>query len=68
MNNQENQHEEWGAGEYALVGAGVGGAGVANSVGLIGVSAGLAALPFCIGAGLLGGLAWWVGKNVRKWY
>lgn len=63
------KHEEekpWGAGEHALVGAGVGLAGVGNSIGLIGLSAGLAALPFSIFIGVAGGLAWWAARKIAK--
>jgi len=60
----EQQEEKWGATEHALVGAGVGAAGVGNSIGLIGLSAGLAVLPISIVMGALGGLAWWAAKKV----
>ena len=60
----DQQEKPWGPGEYALVGAGVGAAGVGNSVALIGLSAGLAALPFSILIGIVGGLAWWAVKTV----
>ena len=61
MDNHEDK--EWGAREHAIVGAGIGAAGVGNSIGLIGISAGLAALPVSIVAGAIGGLLWWA---VRK--
>jgi hypothetical protein len=62
MDNHQEE-KEWGAKEHALVGAGVGAAGVGNSVGLIGLSAGLAVLPISIVIGAIGGLAWW---GIRK--
>ena len=58
----KNHKDEWGAAEHAAVGAGVGAAGVAQSVALIGLS-GFAALPVFIVLGAVGGLAWW---GVRK--
>jgi hypothetical protein len=61
MDNQEDK--EWGATEHALVGAGVGAAGVGNSIGLIGLSAGIAALPVSIVMGVAGGLLWWAVKK-----
>jgi hypothetical protein len=63
---EEQQEEKWGAKEHALVGAGVGAAGVGNSIGLIGLSAGLAALPISIVVGALGGLAWWTAKKLGE--
>ena len=59
----EDREEKWGATEHAVVGAGVGAAGVGNSIGLIGLSAGLAALPISIVMGAIGGLAWWAVKR-----
>lgn len=57
------QQEEWGAAEHALIGGLVGGAGVGNSIGLIGLSTGLAVLPIALVMGVAGGLVWWA---VRK--
>jgi len=57
-----NHKEEWGATEHATIGAGLGAAGVAQSVAIIGIAA-LPALPVFIVIGALGGLAWW---GVRK--
>ena len=57
------REEKWGAAEHAAVGAGVGAAGVGNSVALIGLSTGLAALPIFVVLGALGGLVWW---GIRK--
>jgi len=63
----ENETEKpWGAKEYALTGAGVGAAGVGNSIALIGVSTGLAVLPLSIFVGVVGGLAWWAIKAVVR--
>ncbi len=59
----KQQEEEWSAAEHALVGGLVGGAGVGNSIGLIGLSTGLAVLPMSIVMGVAGGLIWWA---VRK--
>ena len=68
MNNHEEKHpqEEWGAMEHALTGAGVGAAGIGNSVALIGLSAGLAALPVSIVIGVAGGLVWWGVRAIAK--
>lgn len=63
MDNQEKD-KEWGATEHAIVGAAVGGAGIGNSIGLIGLSAGLAALPVSIVMGAIGGLLWWGAKKI----
>lgn len=60
----EQQEEKWGAAEHVAVGAAIGGAGVGNSLGLIGISAGLAALPVCLVVGALGGLVWWGAKKI----
>ena len=62
----EHQEEKWGAKEHALVGAGVGAAGVGNSIGLIGLSAGLAVLPLSIFVGVAGGLVWWAVKKIAE--
>jgi len=62
----EQQEEKWGAKEQALLGAGVGAAGVGNSIGLIGLSAGLAALPISIVVGAIGGLAWWTLRKIGE--
>jgi hypothetical protein len=66
MQNHQQENKEWGAGEHALVGAGVGAAGVGSSIGLIGLAAGLAVLPISIIMGVVGGLAWWGAKNIAK--
>lgn len=60
---EEEREEKSGFAEHVLIGAAVGGAGVGNSIGLIGLSAGLAALPVCLVMGALGGLAWWAVKK-----
>ena len=62
----EDREEKWGATEHALVGAGVGAAGVGESIGLIGLSAGLTVLPISIVVGALGGLAWWAAKKLAE--
>jgi hypothetical protein len=54
-----HQEEKWGVKEHALAGAGVGAAGVTNSIAFIGLSTGLAVLPIGIVVGLVGGLVWW---------
>lgn len=59
----ERHHEEtWGPAQHAAVGAGVGAAGVAQTVAMIGLS-GLAVLPVFVVLGAVGGLAWW---GIRK--
>ena len=63
----EHQKEKpWGAAEHALAGAGVGAAGVGNSIALIGVSTGLAVLPLSVFVGVVGGLAWWAIKAMVR--
>jgi hypothetical protein len=56
MNEQD---EKWGATEHLLAGAGVGAAGVTNSIAFIGLSTGLTLLPLGIVVGLVGKLVWW---------
>ena len=65
MDDQEKD-KKWGAAEHVAVGAAIGGAGVGNSIGLIGLSAGLAALPVCLVMGALGGLVWWGAKKIGE--
>ena len=65
MDNEQDD-KKWGAAEHVAVGAAVGGAGVGNSIGLIGLSAGLAALPVCLVMGALGGLVWWGAKKLGE--
>jgi len=62
MDNQEKD-EKLSATEHALIGGAVGAAGVGESIGLIGLSAGLAVLPVSIVAGAIGGLLWWAVKK-----
>jgi len=64
----EKQPEEkpWGPVEYGLTGAGIGAAGVGSSIGLIGLSTGLAALPVSVVVGVVGGLAWWAVKTIAS--
>lgn len=64
--SEQHDDEKWGAAEHAAVGAAVGGAGVGNSIGLIGLSAGLAALPVSLVIGALGGLVWWGAKKLGE--
>lgn len=61
--DEHQEEKKWGAAEHVVVGAAIGGAGVGNSIGLIGLSAGLAVLPISIVMGAVGGLAWWVVKK-----
>jgi hypothetical protein len=61
----KNHEKDWGATEHAAIGAGVGAAGVAQSVALIGLAA-LPVLPVFIVVGALGGLAWWGAKKVAE--
>lgn len=60
----EEEQEKSGFAEHVLIGAAVGGAGVGNSIGLIGLSTGLAVLPICLLMGAVGGLAWWGAKKL----
>lgn len=60
----EEREEKCGAAEHALIGAAVGGAGVGNSIGLIGLSTGLAVLPISLVMGAIGGLVWWAAKKI----
>lgn len=60
----EERDEKWGAAEHVAVGAAIGGAGVGNSIGLIGLSAGLTVLPISIVIGAAGGLLWWAAKKM----
>lgn len=62
--DEQEKDKEWGATEHAILGAGVGAAGVGNSIGLIGLSAGLAALPVSIVVGAVGGLVWWAARKM----
>jgi hypothetical protein len=57
---------EMGPGGYALTGAGVGAAGVGSSVGLLGVSAAIAAAPVSIVMGIIGGLVWWAARKIGE--
>lgn len=68
MQDQKDKHQEekWGAAEHALIGGLVGGAGVGNSIGLIGLSTGLAVLPISIVMGVVGGLVWWAVRPIVK--
>jgi hypothetical protein len=59
----ENQKDT--AAEHAAVGAGIGAAGVAQSVAIVGVSA-LPILPVFMVLGALGGLAWWGAKKLSE--
>ena len=63
---EEERKEKLSAAEHALIGAGVGAAGVGESIGLIGLSAGLAVLPVSIVAGAIGGLLWWATKKIAE--
>jgi len=62
----QQQEEKWGASEHVITGAGVGAAGVGTSAGLIGLAASIAALPFSIVIGAVGGLAWWGIKKLTE--
>jgi hypothetical protein len=61
----DDQQDKSGPAEHALVGAGLGAAGVAQSAVFVGVSA-VAALPAFIVLGALGGLAWWGAKKLAE--
>ncbi len=60
------KHKQWSAKDYAVIGGLVGGAGVGNSAGFIGLSTTLTLLPFCVAAGVIGGLLWWGVRTVTK--
>lgn len=62
----DKQQEKWGAAEHALIGGLVGGAGVGNSIGLIGLSTGLAVMPIALAMGVAGGLVWWAVRKAAK--
>lgn len=62
----QQQDEKWGVSEHVITGAGVGAAGVGTSAGLIGLTASIAALPFSIVIGAVGGLAWWGIKKLTE--
>jgi predicted lipid-binding transport protein (Tim44 family) len=64
--NKQQKETEWGATEHALIGGLVGGAGVGNSIALIGLSTGLAVLPISIVMGVVGGLVWWGVRTIAK--
>lgn len=53
------ENEKPSATEKAVIGAGVGAAGVTGSVGIIGVATAVAALPISLVVGVIGGLIWW---------
>jgi hypothetical protein len=64
---QQNKTDgKMGPGGYALTGAGVGAAGAGSSIGLIGLSAGVAALPVSLVVGAVGGLIWWATKKLGE--
>jgi hypothetical protein len=63
---QNESGSKMGPGGYALTGAGVGAAGAGSSVGLIGLSAGLATLPVTLVVGAIGGLIWWAAKKLDE--
>ena len=60
----QQKDEKWSAKDCAFVGALVGGAGVGNSAGLIGLSATLSLMPACLVVGAVGGLLWWGVKSL----
>jgi hypothetical protein len=61
----KNHKEDWSATEHAAIGAGVGAAGVAQTVALIGLAA-LPVLPVFIVIGAVGGLAWWGIQKISE--
>jgi hypothetical protein len=63
---QQNESDKMGPGGHALTGAGVGAAGAGSSIGLIGLSAGIAALPVSLVVGAVGGLIWWAAKKLGE--
>jgi len=66
MKNHQSHEKPWGAAEHIVIGAGVGAAGVGNSIALIGLSTGLAVLPISLLIGAGGGLLWWAVKKIAK--
>jgi hypothetical protein len=54
----KHRNENGGAAGHALAGAGLGAAGAAQSVAIVGLSI-LPVLPVFIVLGAIGGLAWW---------
>jgi hypothetical protein len=60
------ENEKPNAAEHAAAGAGVGAAGVTTSVGIIGVSTAIAAPPFSLVIGAIGGLVWWGIKKLDE--
>jgi len=62
--SKQNAAKRMGAGGFALTGAGVGAAGAGLTVTFMGLSAGLAILPFSLAVGVIGGLAWWALKSL----
>lgn len=61
----ENSEEKSGPGEHALIGAGIGAAGVAQTVAIVGTAA-LPVLPVFLVIGAIGGLAWWGVKKLAE--
>jgi hypothetical protein len=61
---KQQNDEKWGAKDFAFVGALVGGAGVGNSAGLIGLSATVSLMPVCLVVGAVAGLAFWGVKKL----
>ncbi len=56
--------EKWSAKDFAFIGALVGGAGVGNSAGLIGLAATASLMPVCLVVGAVAGLAFWGVKRI----
>lgn len=62
----KHQNDNWDAAGHALAGAGVGAAGAAQSIAIVGLSI-LPVLPVFIVLGAIGGLAWWgIRKSAAK--
>lgn len=61
--SQQND-EKLGAKDFAFIGALVGGAGVGNSAGLIGLSATVSLMAPCLIAGAVIGLVCWGAKRL----
>jgi hypothetical protein len=62
----ERDEEKWGPKAYAVVGMGVGLAGLGESTGFIGLSTTLALVPASIVVGAIGGLVWWGLKSLAE--
>ena len=63
---ENNEKETLGPAEHIAIGAGLGAAGVAQSIAAVGVVAAIPLLPVFVVAGAAGGLVWWRWSNAIK--